>query len=128
MARGTKTYRIQQDGFKIYFTLHVSKTQKAMHNEIVRCGNDDQGLDGVAGQFSPVSCHIDENGERVWNLGDMFLNEQYLQAGITSHECLHAAMAYERFIRGFYMDYNSEDCNPDEERFSSYINVDNGEG
>jgi len=52
----------------------------------------------------------------------LFLNEDNLGSGIVAHECLHIAMAHERFVLRFGMNYgNGLDDLEDEERLAYFV-------
>lgn len=70
------------------------------------------------GQVTPTPYISREDGEYYCSkFATMFLSEGNLGVGIIAHECLHLALAYERYVLGFRGDYGN-DCNDDEERLA----------
>lgn len=111
----TQVYEMRRDGWTDYFELHVSKTQKQMAAHIrkfyTEWGAPVPGLlSETLGLCSPVS-----RGDG--SFAYLFLNEENLGVGVVAHECLHAAMARERFVNKFKMEYGPE-CGTHEERLA----------
>ena len=106
-------YEMKREGWKYFFEMHVSKTRKAMLAHCKELGRE-APLDTLA-QLSPYRRNYLDCKDQVFAI--MFLNEEHLDAGLIAHECLHAAMAYERFVNGFEMCYG-DDCGPSEERLA----------
>ncbi len=108
-----KTYTIRPDSqFLDTFMLHISKTKKIMHSDISRWAkNNAEPIDidsCVAGLVHTMPVHEfagDNNGWYNICFAHMFLNEERLSHLTISHECLHVAMAHERYITHFDMMY-----------------------
>ena len=101
----TKVYRMNHPGYTDWYELHVSNTRKVMQNHIAKQFKEwgiskhlPDGMDNTAGMVHPI---IDTTGQFC----TMFLCEEYLGVGTVTHECLHAAMAHERWIAHFAMNY-----------------------
>lgn len=115
----TQEYVIHRDGWKDWFTVHVSKTKGIMQRHIKNMDRkygwkvDMEGFEQTLGCVQPV--YHDKGCFAI-----MFLNEQYLGAGTVAHECLHVAMAHERHVLQFGMDYGAG-ITKDEERLAYYL-------
>jgi hypothetical protein len=111
----TAVYELRRDGYSDYFELHVSPTAKMMQAHIKKI-YEGWGLipnleitTDIKGMCSPV-----QNEDCF---AYCFLNEENLGAGVVGHEALHVAMARERFINRFKMEYGDQ-CGPHEERLA----------
>jgi hypothetical protein len=115
----TAVYDMRRDGWNDYFQLFVSPNAKAMRRLIASkfakwgCPLPTDGWTETRGMFKPISS---DDG----SFGCMFLAEDGLGVSIVSHECLHAAMAHERFILRFGMNYGPQIGN-DEERLCYFF-------
>jgi len=108
-------YKMKREGWKYYFELHVSRTTKAMLAHCKELGRE-APLDTLA-QVSPF-CRSNIGTKDFDGLfAIMFVSEENLGVGLLAHECLHVAMAYERFVNGFKMCYGPQ-CGDDEERLA----------
>jgi len=119
MANTTKIYNLSRIDWNDEFELHVSKTAKTMRNHIKSMYKQwglkykESEFDDTLGMVHPV--------RSTGNLfAYCFLNEENLGAGVVSHECGHIAMAHERFVLRFAMNYG-DNCNDDEERMLHYM-------
>jgi hypothetical protein len=115
-------YRCQPDRlFLNYFFLRISETRKDMNRDIVawsdrmecRVTHDP----GTAGFLQPTPTRMFPGGEskyQQWNgavFATMFLNAADLRAlgdEIVAHESTHCALAFERYVRRFNMDFGLE--------------------
>ena len=111
----TKVYEMRRENWIDYFELHVSKTQKEMvahvrkfYTKMKHPLPDD--LSVTLGLCSPVATGIG-SGPFAY----LFCNEENTGVGVVAHECMHVAMARERFVNKFSMSYG-EQCGPHEER------------
>jgi hypothetical protein len=118
---------MQKPGWNDWWELRVARTQKEMQLDIAafdkEAGIKESDATGVLGQVSPVSTlTFDEDEVTIGTqFATMFLNREDLTPGVVAHECLHLAMAHERFIN-FAMDYGDESENiEDEERLAYYL-------
>ena len=120
-CKKTAVYKMQRDGWSDYFELHVSPTSKIMRNHIEKITKRDgwevpnDGWNETQGLVHPMSS-ID--GPFAY----MFLSEESLGVGVVAHECLHAAMAHERYVLRFGMNYGDglEDLT-NEERLAYFL-------
>jgi hypothetical protein len=84
-----------------------------------------QGNPESAGEFHPTGEWLNTLNKEIVEtkasniVGHMFLCEEHLTYPIISHECLHAAMAHERFLERFKMEYGGG-VNQHEERLAYY--------
>lgn len=119
MKKKTAVYEMRRDGWRDYFNLHVSPTANDMRKHIEEIADRDgwavptEGWDETRGLVHPVKS-IDGP------FAHLFLAEDGLGAGIVAHECLHVAMAHERFVLQFGMDY-SDQIGEDEERLAYFL-------
>ena len=116
--------------FSTSFMLYLFPTEIEMRKEARRrmkrngCTNPDD--DDFAGMFIP-SVYV-TNTKHKGNFhsdmfGYMFLAEETIGVGYVAHECLHAAMAYERYRLRFSMDYSDDQkkgTDDHEERLAYY--------
>lgn len=119
MKKLTQVYYLHRDGWKDWFAVHVSKTKGIMQRHIKSMDRkygwkiDMEGFEHTLACVQPV--YHDQGCFAI-----MFLNEQYLGVGTVTHECLHVAMAHERHVLQFGMDYGSE-IGEHEERLAYYL-------
>lgn len=104
----TAIYAMRREGWHDYFELHVSPNAQAMrmHAQAIYRRVMHPIPDGWSTTIGLVLPMFRSSG----GLGDglfafCFLNEEDLGAGVVSHECLHVAMAHERFVIQFGMNY-----------------------
>jgi hypothetical protein len=126
-----KKYRIKTDPSRSeYFDLIILSTQKGM-NKYVELYSDKHGMKiehdaHTAGLVQGTQIHeYPAMDDRKWfssHFATMFLNEEQLCLEIIAHECLHLAMAHERFVVHFDMRYGGElyDDISDEERLAYF--------
>jgi hypothetical protein len=109
------------------FTLHIFDTRKKMNTYIMawqkKHGRYKEGDHSTAGMVTPRgSREFPSEGNARWYSSDwatMFLNEEDLRKDkheIIAHEALHCAMAHERNVQHFIMDYGDDSEMEDEER------------
>lgn len=119
MSESTKVYSLRKNDWNDTFELHLSKTAKIMRNHINKMMREKFGIKN----------HTESNDtlgmvHPVLSTGNVFaycfLNEENLTPGVIAHECGHIAMAHERFVLRFKMNYG-DDCNDDEERMLHYM-------
>jgi hypothetical protein len=119
VSRKTPVYVMNRDGWNDYFLLHVSKDTKAMRAHIEAVAKEEgwevphEGWEEIRGLVHPM-ISVDAL------YAHLFLAEDYLGAGIVAHECLHVAMAHERFVLRFKMAYG-DNIGEDEERLAYYL-------
>lgn len=112
-------YEMRRDGWRDYFLLHVSPDAKKMraHAEEVAKGEGwpipSEGWGVTRGLVHPM--HSLDGP-----FAHLFLAEDGLGSGIVAHECLHVAMAHERFVLRFAMAYGDE-IGEDEERLAYFL-------
>jgi hypothetical protein len=126
-----KTYRIRSDTtFTDYFDLVVCATQRSM-NAYIGKYSESHGMSiehdaRTAGLVQPTQIReFPALDDRRWyssHYATMFVNEEQLCIEIVAHECLHLAMAHERFVYHFNMCYGDGDKDDikDEERICYY--------
>jgi hypothetical protein len=124
-----KIYRIGRKHFDDYFELHVSKTAKEMKRHIkdwadkcdAKVFDVDEQYEGLV-QPTYMREFPAENDRRWYcsMFATMFLNAEYITHEVVAHECLHVAMAHERCVEHFMMDYGG-DCGDHEERLAYYL-------
>ena len=121
----TVVYKMRRDGWLDYFELHISPTAQAMrmHAEAIYRKIEKpipEGWANTLGLVLPLSCSVDGYFDGLFAF--CFLNEASLGVGVVSHECLHVAMAHERFVMRFGMDYgDGKGCLEDEERLAYFL-------
>jgi len=124
----TAIYRIKPDSaFLDYFELHVSGTRRAMNRHVEdwskRRGVHVEHKAATQGLVQPTSIRmhpaVDDDEWRSRCFARMFLNEEDLSEQVAVHECLHVAMAHERHVHHFRMDYGNE-IDEHEERLCHY--------
>lgn len=119
MKSKTAVYEMRRDGWLDYFELHVSPTAQAMQQHaratFEKYGFQKEEFRDTLGLVHPV-----QSPDGIFAF--CFLNEQDLGAGVVAHECLHVAMAHERYILHFGMNYGDgfEDL-ADEERLAHFL-------
>ena len=124
----TKIHRIGRPNFDDYFELHVSTTAKEMKNHIKKWAdkvdanviNWEQDYEGLV---QPTYMREFITNDWRWYssmFATMFVNAECLTHEVIAHECLHVAMAHERFVNHFMMDYEG-DCGEHEERLAYYL-------
>jgi len=120
-------YTLQRDGWTDFIHLFVDKTAKAMRRRIAKRSVADkwkpihtlESLKDTLGLVQPI-ISIDPSQPYA----EVFLNEENLGVGIVAHECLHVAMAHERFVSRFAMNYGPGEGGgslEDEERLAYYL-------
>jgi hypothetical protein len=117
-------YTLQRDGWTDCIHLFVDKTERAMHRRIAKRSVTNKwkpiftadSLKDTLGLVKPFVT-IDPNAP----FAEIFLNEENLGVGVVAHECLHVAMAHERYINHFAMRYDPDNGNADEERLAYYL-------
>jgi hypothetical protein len=111
-------YIMRKEGWKETWEMHISKTPESMRDHIKAMYRkwkikDPRDYGDAIGLVHPVL-----------STGSIFaycfLNEGHLGAGVVSHECLHVAMAHERFVLRFGMNYG-DSIGDDEERLAYYL-------
>ena len=119
-------FYITKDGYKDYLTVRVYKTQKAMYEASEKLGalykNESNGDKDSTAWFitTPVNKCKFTNSEFTADMyGIILLNEEYLLYDLIAHECLHAALAHERLINRYMLDYYNE--NGEEERLAWHM-------
>lgn len=126
-SRKVAAYTINVMGFRWTLELRVSPTVKVMHGDIKSRveGMKDGFLVNGEGTVTGMVTAWDRSSSRFvkFNYATMYLVEDRLGAGYVAHECLHAAMAYERAVRGFRMDYGHGEGydHADEERLADTV-------
>lgn len=115
----TSVYAIHRDGWRDYFELHVSQTAKFMrkHIEVLfgewGCPLPTDGWAETRGLVHPVESF---SGPFAY----MFIAEDGTGVGVIAHECLHVALAHERYVLRYGMDYG-EEIGEDEERLAYFL-------
>jgi hypothetical protein len=124
----TRVYTVRPDReFQVWFSLHVSPTRKAMNAHIAawakRTGSAVVLDSKTAGLVqSAFVREFPPEGKTCWysdHFATMFLNDEDLcknRVEIIAHEGLHCAMAYERLVQHYSMDYSSGSDMEHEER------------
>ena len=120
MSNTTKIYKLSRSDWNDEFELHISKTAKTMRNHIIKVAKDKWGIIYKGDEFYDTLGMVHPIVSTDNLFAYCFLNEENLGAGIVAHECGHLAMAHERFVLRFGMDYG-KDCNEDEERMLHYM-------
>ena len=126
-----KVYRIRADkNFKDYFEMRVYKTKKQMLSNIQHYSKKHDMLiehdSRTAGLVQPTQIReFPALDDRKWfssHFATLFLNEEVLPIEVIAHECLHIALAHERFVEHFVMDYGDDylDDLTNEERLCYY--------
>lgn len=115
----TTIYEMRRDGWNDFFELHISKTDKDMRRHIEEVAKKEYWLDTVLPLDRTLGLvHPFISTEPCFAY--CFLSEEHLGTKIVAHECLHVAMAHERFVFCYGMDYGDE-CGPHEERLAYYF-------
>lgn len=115
----TAVYIMRRDGWNDYFEMHVSPNAHAMRMHAEAIAKRDgwtvpsEGWAETRGMVHPMQSI---EGPFAY----LFLNEDSLGSGIVAHECLHVAMAHERFVIRYGMDYGPQ-IGEDEERLAYYL-------
>ena len=122
-----KVLKMQKPGWNDWWELRVARTQKEMQKDIAAYDEENgvplSNTEGVLGQVSPctIISFDKDNASLGMQFATMFLNQEDLSPGVVAHECLHLAMAHERFIH-FAMNYGPGDTDiDDEERLAYYL-------
>jgi hypothetical protein len=123
-----RIYRVRPDSaFAVWFSLHICPTRKAMNSHIARwaksIGNAVVHDAATAGLVRSTSIReFPAEGKLCWysdHFATVFLNHEDLRkhgAEIVAHEALHCALAHERFVQHYSMDYSSSTNMEHEER------------
>lgn len=102
-------YILRRPGWKHYFELHVSKTRKAM------LAHTDTMMHELGRETTPygIKAQVTNFVRQTFSVTDsngifaiMFVNEQDMGIALLAHECLHVAMAHERFTGVYEMIYS----------------------
>jgi len=121
----TKMYKVERAGWTSYFDLFVSPSAKAMRAYIKKYFEAHNFLiprvDDTLGLVQPIQ-------SKDGMFAACFLNENNLGVGTVAHECLHIAMAHERFVSRFGMDYGDGDSGLDDEERLAYLLTDTVSG
>jgi hypothetical protein len=110
---------MRRDGWNCYFELHVSKNARTMRKHIEKVSQVDgwniptEEWENTRGLVHPIFAYT---GPFAY----LFIAEDGLGAGIVAHECLHVAMAHERLVLRFGMNYGPE-IGEDEERLAYFL-------
>lgn len=119
MKSKTCVYEMRRDGWTDYFELHVSPNAQAMRQHIIaEFGKYGFPVDADRYQETHGLVRPILSPDGIFAL--CFLHEGMLGAGVVAHECLHVAMAHERFVLRFGMAYGS-DIGTDEERLAYFL-------
>jgi len=114
-----KSYKIKTDGFREYVILNIYKRKSDMHRALNKAGIKHGDCLGL---FRPSPSRYDETIRYTADMiGTMYLCEGHLGAKIVPHECLHAAMAHERIINRFEMNYGDGFESLDDEERLAYL-------
>lgn len=118
----TVVYDMRRDGWVCYFEMHVSPTAQAMRSHIrsfyaKRKRPVPDNLKDTLGMVSPLKSSYVANKDPF---AFLFLNEENMGGAIVGNECLHVAMAHERFVLCFGMGYGPE-IGTDEERLAYFF-------
>jgi hypothetical protein len=124
----TRTYAVRPDRcFDVWFSLHVSSTRKEMNRHIEAYAKstwnvvEHEPLTAGLCQATAIR-EFPPEGKRRWysdQFATVFLNDEDLKKNgteIVPHEALHCALAHERFVMHYSMDYSSCDDMEHEER------------
>lgn len=117
--RKTKVYEMRRDGWTSYFELHVSPNPGSMRRHIAEEFKKNSfplpggGVHDTVGLVQPIN-------PKSGLFAICFLNEERLGAGVVAHECLHVALAHERFVIHFGMNYGGQ-CEEHEERLAYFL-------
>ena len=106
-----KLYELGPKDTDRYFELRIFPDADAMNAAIVQFCRD---FDKDEGMVWPMEYRVD--GEDTGLFAIMWLHEGALGAGLVAHECLHAALAFDRMVNGFGGDYGPDSGGDDEER------------
>jgi hypothetical protein len=121
-----REFFITREGYKDYLTVRVYKTCKAMHigskkteahYKYKDANAPDAGAFFIASPVSKCKKTYCESTPEMY--GIILLNEENLTNELIAHECLHAALAHERLINRYMLDYYKE--NGEEERLCWYF-------
>ena len=116
-----KKYAICRTGWLDYFTVKVYSNVKHMRIGITRDGGTPDGSCIALVQPAVSMTNPRHIGEFTSNMfATMYLNEDHMGRDILVHECLHVALAHERFVERFRMYYGLE-CGAQEERLAYYL-------
>jgi len=122
MNKNEDIYQIKKPGWNATFIVHVSKTRKAMVKatlDFYKQMKWDPKFDNIDNNETFGRVIQIEGIPQKNEFAHMFLNEQDLDIGVLTHECLHVALAHERLIFRFGMCYGDE-ITDDEERLCYY--------
>ena len=121
----TAVYQMCRDGWRDYFELHVSPTQKTMLNHAEKIYAEAKhelpdNWSDTLGLVLPMTRVTGGLNDGLFAY--CFLNMEHLGVGIVSHECLHVSMAHERFVLQFKMEYGDGiQSLKDEERLAHFL-------
>ena len=110
--------------FMLYVLPTVSEMRKEAKRLIRKIGKNPDVTETVSGLFVPAPIYVNKKqiGDFTGEMfGYMFLSEEFLNPQIIPHECLHAAMEYERHCMWFSMNYHDDDDDKNEERLAYYL-------
>jgi hypothetical protein len=118
MATNYREFTIQRPDYSDMLKVRVYKTVKTMHNGALKTNKDKSTLNFSAMFQATYAIDNDDHGYFTSNhIGTIFFNEQNLDITHISHECIHAAFAWDRNINHYFGNHNNYD---DEERLAFY--------
>ena len=114
-------YDMHRDGWNDYWRMAVYKTNKAMLKGLADEGIKDFTADTLALVHpSATYTHKDEYGGFASDMfATLFVSQENMGSEVLCHESVHIALAHERYVLRYGMDYG-DDCNPDEERLAYF--------
>lgn len=115
----TVVYEMRRDGWLDYFEMHVSPNSKEMRSYIEFIAKRG-GWEVPADKWEETRGMVHPMHSVAGPFAYLFLAEDYLGVGVISHECLHIAMAHERWVLRFGMGYGVE-IGDDEERLGYFL-------
>jgi len=93
-----KKYTVRHQGWDDYFIMKVYSNPVNMRHGITNDGGDSDA--NCVARVQPAA-RVYKSGFRGIFTSNMYatlyLNEKWMRVGILGHECLHVAMAHERF-------------------------------
>jgi hypothetical protein len=122
-VKKTAVYTMKRDGWNDFFELHVcpnSKSLKVYAERFYKYNGWVLPEEGLCGTLGLVHPEIEPKINKPY--AHVFLSKENIGVGIVTHEALHLAMAHERFILRFGMNYGDGIENlDDEERLAYYL-------
>ncbi len=118
-------YVMRREGWKAHFEVHVSPSARTMREHVAEIYERyglilPSELDSTLGLVCPIMRLDSISGASDGLFAVMFVNMENCGTEILCHECLHVALAHERHVLMFGMDYGPE-CGEHEERLAYFL-------